>query len=117
MSITKMICVVCPVGCLLNVDGSSQISGNKCARGEIYAKNEMVNPTRTVTSTVRLQGESLSRLPVKTSRPFPKGQIFSLMNRLNEITVQPPICAGQIICSDLLGTGINLVASKTVNNV
>ena len=58
MEIKKLTCINCPVGCSLKVelDGENVIcvSGNTCRRGEIYARKEVTNPTRIVTSTVKL---------------------------------------------------------------
>ena len=113
----RFICVVCPLGCELSVepiDSGYKVLGNKCSRGTVYAIEEMTNPTRTVTTTIKLFKSKLCRLPVKTSQPFPKGKIFELMNETNKIELSPPICRGQIVCRDMLGTGIDLLATKTV---
>ena len=52
-----LICINCPLGCMLTVemDGKEvvSVSGNTCPRGEAYAKKEVTNPTRIVTSTVK----------------------------------------------------------------
>ena len=113
----RFICVVCPLGCELSVesfDSGYIVSGNKCSRGKVYALEEMTNPTRTITTTIRLTKSRLCRLPVKTSQPFPKGKIFELMKETNKIQLSPPVLRGQIVCSDMLGTGVDLVATKTV---
>ena len=53
----KLICIGCPMGCPLTVeiDGGEVVSvtGNTCKRGDVYARKEVTNPTRIVTSTVR----------------------------------------------------------------
>ena len=53
---TELICIVCPRGCHLVVDENLNVTGNTCKRGEVYGQNEVTNPTRTVTSTVQLDG-------------------------------------------------------------
>ena len=64
---TELICIVCPKGCHLKVDEENgyAVTGNSCERGAAYGKKELVNPTRVVTSTVRIEGAALRRLPVR----------------------------------------------------
>ena len=58
MEIKNLTCINCPVGCSLKVemDGShvTRVSGNTCRRGEVYARKEVTNPTRIVTTTVKV---------------------------------------------------------------
>lgn len=117
METTKMICVICPLGCQLEVEPSNsefKVSGNKCQRGKSYAIEEMTNPTRMVTTTVKLLKSEFCRLPVKTSRPISKGKIFELMKETNKIELTAPVKRGQIVCRDIIGSGADLVATKTV---
>ena len=53
----KLICIVCPMGCHLDVDVEDDyaVTGNQCKRGIAYAKKELTNPTRTITSTVKIK--------------------------------------------------------------
>ena len=71
---TELICITCPKGCHLRVDEEKgfAVTGNSCPRGAEYGRNELQHPVRTVTSTVRIQGADLPRLPVKTDRPLAK---------------------------------------------
>lgn len=117
MKRNEIICVVCPMGCHLNVsvDGSVyKVEGNKCKKGKIYAINELSNPLRTVTSTVRINGANICRLPVKTKQAFPKGRMLELMSVLSKVEVEPPVKLEQVILKDVLGTGVDLVSTKTV---
>ncbi|MDE7038087.1 MAG: DUF1667 domain-containing protein, partial [Lachnospiraceae bacterium] len=56
----KLICINCPMGCMLTVAMEKgaivSIEGNTCKRGETYAGKELTNPTRIVTSTVKVTG-------------------------------------------------------------
>jgi len=110
----ELICIVCPRGCHLTVDENLNVTGNTCKRGEVYGKNEVTNPTRTVTSTVRLDGAALTRLPVKTSQPIPKGRIFDLMSELGKVRVSAPVAMNQVILSHVLGTEAAVVATREV---
>lgn len=55
---TELTCIVCPMGCHLNVEQSEEgfkVEGNTCKRGEKYAVQELTNPTRVITTTVKLE--------------------------------------------------------------
>ena len=114
----KLICIVCPRGCFLEVtkeaDGSWQVKGG-CSRGREYAIAEVSSPRRVVTTTVRLKNSKLRRLPVKTSRPFPKEKILALMEFLKSIEVEAPVKAGEAVVSNLLGEDIDLLATRSVS--
>lgn len=113
---TNLICITCPKGCHLRVDEANgyAVTGNSCPRGAEYGKNELQHPVRMVTSTVRIQGASLSRLPVKTDRPLPKEKIFACMQLLNTLTAHAPVETGQILAAHICGTEVNIVATKTM---
>ncbi len=111
---TKLICIVCPKGCHLEVDDNLNVTGNSCKRGEVYGKNEVTNPTRTITSTVILKNSCYTRLPVKTSLPVPKSMIFDVMAEINKIEVSAPVSCGDILLKNVLSTGSDIVACKSI---
>lgn len=113
---TNIICITCPKGCHLSVDENNDyaVTGNACPRGEIYGKNELKNPVRVVTSTVRVEGADIPRLPVKTDRPLPKGKMMECMALLDTITAQAPIQVGTVLAANILDTDVNIVATKTL---
>jgi len=112
--VTEIICITCPKGCHLQVDENNDyaVTGHSCPRGEAYGKNELKNPVRTLTSTVRLSGARTPRLPVKSSAPLPKGKIFDAMRLLDSETVKEPVAVGQVLLADVFGTGVDIVATK-----
>ncbi|MCL2618244.1 MAG: DUF1667 domain-containing protein [Defluviitaleaceae bacterium] len=112
---TKLVCIVCPKGCRLEVDEQNgcSVTGNSCPRGEVYGKSELQNPTRTITSTVRLTGAAHRRCPVKTAAPIPKHLISDAMRLLDDIEVSAPVKLGQTIVPDICGTGIAFVATRS----
>lgn len=113
---TELICITCPKGCHLNVDEENgfAVTGNRCPRGAEYGKNKLQHPVRTVTSTVRIRGAYLPRLPVKTDRPLAKEKMFDCMALLNTITATAPVQIGDVLAADILGTDVNIVATKTM---
>ncbi len=116
----EMICIVCPLGCQLEVAEDSRaekgykVDGNRCKRGTEYGIKEMSDPTRVVTSTVRLKGAYLRRLPVRSDGPVPKKLVFECMKRIAEAEVQAPVRMGDVIIENILDTGINIIASKSM---
>ena len=114
-----LICIVCPVGChlraTLNADGKvTSVVGNSCPRGDAYARQEIDAPTRTVTSTVRIRGAAIRRLPVMTSAPVPKASIPDVMRAINGLALAAPIRLGDVVLPDLCGLGVSLVATRSV---
>ncbi len=121
MAETKtMTCIVCPMGCALEAELDDagnivKITGNTCKRGENYARTELTDPRRTLTSTVKLLGSKNERfLPVKTSGGIPKARLFEAMEVLSAISVKVPVRRGDVLAEDFLGEGVCLVAGKTV---
>ncbi|MEG2788677.1 MAG: DUF1667 domain-containing protein [Romboutsia sp.] len=114
---TNVTCVVCPMGCRMtidNIDGEYKVSGNTCKRGEKYGIEEITAPRRVITSTVKLEGSYLNLLPVKTDGSIPKDMMFDVMKVLDNVIIVAPINVGDIIINNILGTGINIVSSKSV---
>ncbi len=119
----ELICINCPLGCRLTVikDDSSdrgyRVYGNMCPRGIEYGIKELSNPTRIITSTVKIEGAFLKRLPVKTNGAIPKGSNFKCMEEINRVVVNAPVKIGQVIIENVLGTGIDVVATRSMNRV
>ena len=110
----NLICIVCPKGCHLQVDEDNgyAVTGNSCPRGAEYGKTELLHPTRVLTSTVRVDGGLHRRLPVKTTAPIPKELLFQAMEALNGVTLTAPVTVGQVVIANLLGTGVDVVATR-----
>ena len=73
----ELICIVCPKGCHLQVDEQNdyQVFGNSCPRGAEYGKNELLHPTRVLTSIVKVTGGNHHCCSVKTNGGIPKEDI------------------------------------------
>lgn len=114
----NLVCIGCPMGCPLVVkikDGEVQsVEGNTCKRGAIYGKKEVTNPTRIVTTTVRVSGGTENTVSVKTKEDIPKSRIFDCIRELKEVTVPAPVQIGDIILHNVAETGVDIVATKNV---
>lgn len=112
----ELICITCPKGCIMKVDPDGNvISGASCQRGNTYAKKEVTNPTRVITSTVVIEGAAIDRLPVKTDRDIPKCDIFRAMLLLDGLTVSAPIKVGDVVAAKILGSDANFVATRSLH--
>ena len=120
METRELICIGCPLGCPLTVrlDGEQmEISGNTCKRGEDYARKEVQNPTRIVTSTVRVTGGDVEMVSVKTKEDIPKGKIFACMDEIHRASAKAPVHIGGVIIPNCAGTGIPVIATKEIRAV
>jgi len=113
--VVELICINCPQGCRLSVDTKNNfaVTGNTCDKGEAYGRQEVSKPERVITSTVRLNGAELERLPVKTDAPIDKDKIFDAMKLLDNVDLQCPVRRGDIVVKNICGTGVNFVASRS----
>ncbi len=118
MEKVNLVCIGCPLGCPLEVEMNGaevvSVSGHTCRNGEKYARKELTNPTRIVTSTVRVQGGRLAMVSVKTASDIPKGKIFDCVRELQAVDVPAPVSIGDVILPDVAGTGVAIVATKDV---
>ncbi|MGN0735257.1 MAG: DUF1667 domain-containing protein [Anaerovoracaceae bacterium] len=114
-NIKEMICIVCPNGCRMTASAAGtdeiQVNGNGCVRGKEFAINEMTNPVRSLSSTVRTDSEELPVLPVRLSAEIPKDRIFDMMDEINKIRVTGPVKPGAVLARNLLGLGADLIAT------
>ena len=111
----ELTCIVCPRGCRLKVDDNMEVTGNACPRGKMYAINELTNPTRTITSSIRVSNRPYTLVSVKTDKPVPKGKMFDVMKEIDKLVVKAPTRIGQVILAHVLGTDSNIVITKDID--
>ena len=118
MEIRNLTCIGCPMGCPLTVklEGTEVVSveGNTCKKGAIYGKKEVTDPTRIVTTTVRVSGGAEPVVSVKTKEDIPKDKIFDCIRAMKEITIAAPVHIGDVILHDVAHTGVDMIATKNV---
>ena len=111
----SIICTLCPKSCEIFVHADG-LSGYACPRGEAFAAEELASPKRLLTSTVALDNARIKRLPVKTSVPVDKDMLFPIMEQLNTVTALPPVDCGQVIIANVLDTGADIVATRSIKD-
>ena len=107
----KLTCISCPIGCQLTVDLADdgtilKIEGNSCPRGPIYAQNEVTDPKRVVTSTVRVKGSTVH--PVVSVRT-----VYEVMDLIRDLRVALPIRMGDVLLTNIADTGTDLIATRS----
>lgn len=118
MEIRKLTCINCPMGCSLEVriDGEDiSVTGNMCGRGYEYGKTEVINPVRTLTTSLFVIGGAKPVVSVKTTMPIPKDKIFDCTRFLAGMKVKAPVRAGDVLVRDILGTGSDIVSTRNVD--
>ena len=113
----NLICISCPRGCHLKVEKINDevvVEGNLCPRGKTYAVNELLNPLRTITTTLPINSKNYSRIPVISSSPLPKDKMMDVMRYLKDVDVKAPIKINDVIVKNILGLNVNIVSSKTI---
>ena len=114
----NMICVNCPVGCDITVtveDGEVvSVEGNTCPRALAFARKEVSNPERVFATTVRVEGGKLPVCPVRSRGPVPKNRVFDISRGVARQVWQAPIGIGQVNLPDACGTGVDIIASRSL---
>lgn len=115
--VKELTCISCPLGCPLKVEldengGVVSVTGNTCKRGEEYGKKEVTAPTRTVTSTIKVEGASVPVTSVRTKTDIPKEKIFACMEAIRQAKVKAPVHIGDIVIQNVAGTGVDVAATK-----
>ena len=114
------VCVICPIGCEIDVvhDGDKIISmeGNKCKKSEEFVQQELIEPMRVLTTTVRIQGARLPIIPVRTDKAVPKRLFPRIMSQLRRIKLQAPVGMLDVVVKDVAGTGANVIATRTMSH-
>lgn len=107
-------CIVCPNGCRLKVEndgGEIKVEGAQCKKGNDFAKAELTNPMRSLTTTVRTSFPDMPKLPVKTNGEIPKGKMLEAMGIIKKVRITERLHVGDVVLPDVFGTQIVATAS------
>jgi CxxC motif-containing protein len=114
----RFVCVVCPIGCEIDVvhDGGRIVSmvGSKCEKSEEFVKQELIEPMRILTTTVRIQRARWAVIPVRSDRAVPKRLFPRIMKQLRRTRLQAPVNMLDVVERDVLKTGANIIATRTM---
>jgi CxxC motif-containing protein len=116
--IDRLTCVLCPVGCELEVSrGESsdvQVIGNQCDKGIPFAVEEVLHPKRNLATSVPVRGTAATMVSVRLSGRVPRDMIFPILAEIARLRPEAPVRRGQVLIADVLGTGVDVIATRTV---
>ena len=114
----EITCIICPLGCRLIIEHSEgaieSIEGFQCEKGREYAVEELLNPLRTLTTTIRIRNGAVPLVSVKTDKPVPKGKLFEVMDAISEVEVGAPVKIGDVLIENVVCLDVDIVATKNV---
>ncbi len=116
----RITCIVCPRGCEITVIGEGKeihsIQGQQCRRGEDYAGEEFICPSRILTSTVLVHNEGRKILmPVRSNRPIPREQMRPCMEEIKKAQVQGEIHRYDVLIPNICQTGADMIAAADMD--
>lgn len=115
--VKNVVCIVCPRSCRLSVEqseGKIEVKGYGCKRGLEHGISEYQKPMRMLTSTVKIKGGTLPRLPVIGTAEVPKQKLNECLKQVYALEASAPVRCGEVLIADICGTGIDIVASRSM---
>lgn len=113
-------CIICPKGCNIKAweeNGELKLEGFSCKRGKTYATSEYYNPSRLLATTVKIENARIPLIPVRSENPIPKDMLSQVMDEIAKITVHAPVIMGDIIVENVIQTGINIIATRSLEKI
>jgi CxxC motif-containing protein len=114
----RLTCVLCPVGCELEVRkdeaGELDVQGNQCDKGVPFAVEEILHPKRNLATSVPVRGTEATMVSVRLSDRVPREMIFPVLAEIAKLRPEVPVRRGQVLITDVLGTGVDVIATRTV---
>lgn len=116
--VDRLTCVLCPVGCELEVRGDRagelEVSGNQCDKGVPFAVEEVLRPKRNLATSVPVRGTAARMVSVRLSEPVPREMLFPVLAEIRKLRPEAPVRRGQVLIANVLATGVDVIATRTV---
>ena len=109
----KLICILCPQGCEIDIDGDNKTIGNRCPRGAAYAIEEKKAPKRTLTTTLAVKGGNRKRVSVKTKETIQLLDQERILSCLSNLHVDAPLHVGDLL-SNLGNSSVDFLVTSEV---
>jgi CxxC motif-containing protein len=121
METKVMNCIMCPMGCEMTVTMDHgkfvSVKGNTCPRGAKYAEQEVTDPKRDADDDRPDPRRPAAPAARRVGGRHAQGKVAAAVEFLRHVEVDAPVKAGQVIVADILGTGVNIVASRDMDKV
>ena len=122
MTRKELICVICPNGCQLEAEVEEgaqvevkEITGELCEKGLEWAEQELINPMRTIASSIIVDGGDFPLVSVRTDSPIPLKSISEVMKAIKSSRARAPVRIGEIMIKSPAGTSCNIIATRNIN--
>ncbi|MFL0251291.1 DUF1667 domain-containing protein [Clostridium neuense] len=77
-------------------------------KGEVNKKKDIL------TTLVRVKGSKVKVVSVKSAEPIEKELFIECSKALGRLYVSAPIKQGDLICKNILNTGVDIIATKNI---
>ena len=114
----QMICPVCKNHCQLTVEetaGVVTVTGNKCARGDLYGREELKGDRKIVTYHAPTIFEGIPSVPVKTTSTVPAELVFKLIRLIKKQKIDRPMKRGEVLLHCPLDIPTDVVIDSDVH--
>jgi CxxC motif-containing protein len=124
MTEKALICIICPNGCELKAEIEEGprieikgITGELCEKGPIWAEQELLNPIRSISSSILVDGGDYPLVSVRTDKAIPLKSISNVMKIIKSIKVKAPVRIGDVLIKNPAGTSCNIIATRHISKV
>lgn len=115
--VDRLTCILCPVGCELEVRRTERgldVQGNQCEKGIEFAIEEVLYPKRNLATSVPVRGSETRLVSVRLSDRVPREMIFPILREIACLRPEAPVRRGQVLVANVLGTGVDVIATRTI---
>ena len=117
-----LVCILCPNGCQLDITIEEspefkvmEVEGCTCDKGREWAEQEIINPMRTIASSISVEKGDFPLVSVKTDSPIPLGKIFDVMSAIKNKKVAAPVNIGDKLIVNPAGLDCNIIATRMIH--
>jgi CxxC motif-containing protein len=93
------------------------VTGHLCPKGKSYVTQELIDPQRTIATSVCVEGGVLPLVSVRTASAIPKDRIFDVMAEINKQTLTAPVHIGDVVIKNVLGLGSDVIVTKNIERI
>jgi CxxC motif-containing protein len=115
----RLTCILCPVGCGLDVSRVGdhlEVRGNECDKGLDFAADEVLHPKRNLATSIPAMGTSACMISVRLTAGVPRDMIFPILAEIAKLRPALPVKRGQVLIANVMGTGADVIATRTVES-
>ncbi|OPY13556.1 MAG: hypothetical protein A4E66_00719 [Syntrophus sp. PtaB.Bin001] len=118
----ELTCVICPNGCPLEItleEGTppriKEVTGHTCKKGPEWVEQELINPVRTIASSILVDGGDFPLVSVRTDSAIPLASIPEVMKAIKATRVKAPVKIGDVLIQKPANTSCNIIATRNVH--